>query len=424
VEEYGTKLRAIFFITAFSPLLGAGGCAFGPKALEMTHGRYSEAVREVRDEQLLRDLVHLRYNEATTELNIASIAAQYELGATAEARPFFVAPNPSNSNVIFRTFTAILPDVSMTGTDRPTLTLDPADDSDAIRRFLTPITSETLIFLTESGWPVSTIARLYVERANGVPNAMGASGPQRDVPLDFARFMRVIELMQICQDRELASVHSEERIHLVGDPLPAAAVVEAMKNGLEVRQTPDGKSWKLARRERHIVLEVAPEASASLELAELLAILNLAPGLPRYELTFVQRGPEDPLHHPTSPTAELQIVPRSTAQVYFYLANGIEVPAEHISCGLVHPALDDHGNPFDGREITRGLFEVRVYKGHKPPKNAYVAVPYRGYWYYIDDADSTTKATFALMLKLSRLDFAHLREGIGAKPLLTLPVGR
>jgi hypothetical protein len=424
VEEYGTKLRVIIIFAALSPMLVVSGCSFGPKALELTHGRYCEAVREVRDEQLLRNLVHLRYNEATTELNIASIAAQYELGATAEARPFFIAPNPSNSNVIFRTFTAILPDLLMTGTDRPTLTLDPADDSDAVRRFLTPITPETLIFLTESGWPVATIARLYVQRANGVPNAVATSGPQRDAPLDFARFLRAIELMQICQDRELASVHTEERINLVGDPLPATAVVEAMKNGLEVRQTPDGKSWKLARRERHMVLEVAPEASASPELAELFAILNLAPGLARYELTFVQRGHEDPQHHPTSPSAELQIVPRSTAQVYFYLANGIEVPAEHISCGLVHPTTDEHGDSFDAREITRGLFEVHVYKGHRSPKNAYVAVPYRGYWYYIDDADSTTKATFALMLQLSRLDFARLREGIGAKPLLTLPVGR
>jgi hypothetical protein len=404
--------------------LAAGGCAFGPKALELTHGRYYEAVRQVRDEQLLRNLVHLRYNESPTELSIASIAAQYELGATAEARPFFIAPNPSNSNVIFKTFTAILPDVSMTGVNRPTLTLDPADDSDAVRQFLTPITADTLVFLVQSGWPISTIVRLYVQRANGVPNAVAASGPRRDTPLDFARFLRAVELMQVCQDRELASVHIEERVSVVGDPLPAAAVVDATKNGLEVRPTDDGKSWVLVRRKRHMVMEINPATADSPELAELLSMLNLVPGLPRYELVFVQRGLPDPLRHPTPPTAELQIVPRSSGQVYFYLSNGVEVPAEHFSCGLVRPPVDEQGNPFDARDITRGLFEVHVCKGHKPPKNAYVAVSYRGYWYYIDDADSTTKATLSLMLNLSRLDFARLRGGAGAKPLLTLPVGR
>ena len=41
------------------------------------------------EEQLLRNLVRLRYNETPLELNVSSIAAQYELDGGAEARPFF-----------------------------------------------------------------------------------------------------------------------------------------------------------------------------------------------------------------------------------------------------------------------------------------------------------------------------------------------
>src|SRR5258707_1277293 len=33
--------------------------------------------------------------------------------------------------------------------------MNPADDSDSVRQFLTPITADTLIFLVQSGWPVS-----------------------------------------------------------------------------------------------------------------------------------------------------------------------------------------------------------------------------------------------------------------------------
>src|SRR6476620_9844685 len=84
------------------------GCAFGPKVLEKTHGRYQESIRTVNEEQLLRNIVHLRYNEIPFELNVSSIATQYELADSAEARPFFISPNPSNSNIIFRTFTSIL----------------------------------------------------------------------------------------------------------------------------------------------------------------------------------------------------------------------------------------------------------------------------------------------------------------------------
>jgi hypothetical protein len=84
--------------------------------------------------------------------------------------------------------------------------------------------------------------------------------------------------------------------------------------------------------------------------------------------------------------------------------------------------VDAEGQVIDPREVTRGLFEVHTCKGHKPPANAYVAVCYRGYWYYIDDADQASKTTLSLMLQLSRLDFGHTRGGGG--PLLTLPVGR
>jgi hypothetical protein len=407
-------------------LLGAialclGGCSFGPKALGKTHGCYNEAVHRVDEEQLLRNIVRMRYNESPLHLNVGSIAAQYELSASGEARPFFIAPNPSNSNVIFRTFTSILPDVSISASNRPTITLDPADGSSEVRQFLTPINAETLLFLAQSSWQVSTILRLWVERANGVPNAVTADGPPRDLPLDFARFLRVAELFQVVQDQELGSVHKDERLTVVGGPLPesavtAASLVEAAKSGLEYRPQPDGKTWILARKERRLVLDVNPGAERSPEIMELVRLLNLVPGLRRYQLALVGRGSPDPARFPVAPTAELSLVPRSTAQVLYYLGNGVEVPAEHFCAGVVRP-------PEGSQDLTRGLFEVHVAKGHRPPPTAFVAVPYRGYWYYIDDSDAATKATFALMLQVGRLDFARQHLGTTG-PVLTLPVGR
>ena len=406
--------------------LGGGGCAFGPQVLEQTHGRFNDSVRCVYEEQLLSNLVHMRYNEAPAALNVSTIAAQYELGAQAEARPFFVSPNPGNNP--FRTFTSILPDALISGANRPTITLDPANDNAAIQQFLTPIPADTLVFLARTSWPVATVTRLWVERLNGVPNASVASGPPRSLMPDFARFQRIAELMQVAQDRGFARVRAEERPVQVGGPLPASAVtaaalVEAAKNGLEYRPQPDGKEWVLVRPERELVLEAAPGANETPELLEMEGLMNLVQGQPKYDL-IVKGGPDpDPLLYPVPPSAEITAVLRSTAQVYFYLANGVEVPPEHLKCGLVEAVVDADGNVFDGRGITRGLFEVHVAKGLRPPRCAYVAVKYRGYWYYIDDKDQQSKATFALMLQLTRLDFGRplaLRPG----PVLTLPAGR
>jgi hypothetical protein len=84
------------------------------------------------------------------------------------------------------------------------------------------------------------MARLWVERFNGVPNAVEASGPQRDVIPDFARFQRLAELLQAAQDHELLILQRQERRVAVGCPLPAeavtaAALVEAAKQGRSIR---------------------------------------------------------------------------------------------------------------------------------------------------------------------------------------------
>src|SRR5262249_7931184 len=191
----------------FLGLTVGGGCAFGPKVLEKSHGRYNEAVRRVDEEQLLRNIVRMRYNETALDLNVSSIAAQYELDGSAESRPFCVAPKPGIRNVISRTFTKILPDVSVSGANRPTISLVPGDTGEAVQRFLAPISTDPLVFLFQTSWPVSTVTRLWVERLNGVPNATAASGPpQRGAP-DFARFRRIAELLQAVPAEKLATIH-------------------------------------------------------------------------------------------------------------------------------------------------------------------------------------------------------------------------
>jgi hypothetical protein len=394
--------------------------------LERSHGRYAESVQTVEDEQLLRQIVRLRYNETALGLDVTNIAAQYELSAGAEARPFFGTPNPAGN--VFRTFPMVLPDLTAGGANRPTITLQPTDDGSTVRRFLTPITLDTLAFLTQTGWPVETVVRLWVERANGVPNAVGAGTPGREESTDFERFLRVAALLKAAQNQELAAIRAEERAVEVGGPFPAeavtpAAAVEAAKNGMEYRPRDGGKGWALVRKERRLFVAVSPGAEQSPEMVELAGLLNLVPGRTTYDIALAGRGGPDPLKFPTPPATEVRVVSRSTAQVLAYLSNGVEVPAEHVAAGLARPVTGPDGTPFDPAAITRGLFAVRVCGGHKPPPTAYVAVRYRGYWYYIDDADRETKATFALMTHLSRLDFNRQTLG-NPGPTLTLPVGR
>ena len=81
-------VQARFPVVAILALL-ASGCAFGPRALECSHRPYNDAVKQVTEEELLLNLIRLRYNDDFVHLDMSSVAAQYELDAAAEARPFF-----------------------------------------------------------------------------------------------------------------------------------------------------------------------------------------------------------------------------------------------------------------------------------------------------------------------------------------------
>src|SRR5271166_4777144 len=110
--EWGCIRRFVLIFCGFVLGVTSCGCAFGPRVLEKTHGRYQESIRQVDEEQLLRNIVHLRYSGVPIELTVSSIATQYELAGSAEARPFFLAPNPNGKNM-FRTFTSMMPDLEV-----------------------------------------------------------------------------------------------------------------------------------------------------------------------------------------------------------------------------------------------------------------------------------------------------------------------
>jgi hypothetical protein len=272
----------------------------------------------------------------------------------------------------------------------------------------------------ESGWPVATVLRLWVDQLNGIPNGYRVSGLPSNQPFDSARFDRAVELLQTASDRQLLTVRFEDRFAEIGGALPndaitATANVEAAKIGLEYAPRRGGTTWGLVKRERRLVLEVVPGTEHDATLDELWTLLNLKRGLTRYELVAVTGGMIDPAVRPSEPGTVLRINPRSPIQVLFFLANGVDVP-----CG--HPAAATA--PPNAIELTRGLMRVRVCQGRHRPSDAYVAVRYRDHWFSIADDDSASKATLLIMLQMARLDLKRDALVGASGPALTLPVGR
>jgi hypothetical protein len=96
------------------------------------------------------------------------------------------------------------------------------------------------------------------------------------------------------------------------------------------------------------------------------------------------------------------------------------VPPELVAKGVAPNTLRDDGREFDWSEVLGGLFHVHS-SACAPESNCYsVAVCYCGYWYYIDARDRDSKATFNLLMEVSRLEVG---TQTGTGPMLTLPLG-
>jgi len=405
-------------------LLGVtnAGCGLGALTLKNAQGNYNEAMKCIDEEELLLNLVRLRYNDSPYLLDISSITAQYELQGQLGAVPF---SSPQSSNGLFRNFSRILPGGQVVGGARPTFSLVPVNDPRVYRSFLKPMSVEDLVFFAGTSWPASTIFRLWAGYVNCVPNAVSASGPTRDSIPDFERFQAGMYLLQVMKERDWCTFATEEKVVELGSPLPetsitTAASLDAARYGYEYRKK-DDQTWVLVQRRKDTVLKINPQSLAEPEVRQFCDMFHLQQGLLAYPLS-VQGAQPYSREQPPLKCAALNIVPRSGIQVLYYLSHGVEVPVEHLGCGLASATVGPGGEVFDWQQVTRGLLTIHHARQLGRPKQAHVAVKYHDYWFYISNDDAASKSTFALMLLLVRIDLG-LESGAQRSPILTLPVG-
>jgi hypothetical protein len=413
--SFGRALTARSLASACTLL--AACTSLGPGALQETRLQYNEAVKATTEEQLLLNIVRLRYTDTPSSLAVSTIAAQFERTQSFGLTPFFAASGAD----VNRSFTAILPQAQVGAADRPTVSLTPLDDQDFTRKLFTPMTLDGILYLAKTTWPISTVFRLYLENLNWVSNAQTASGPTPKRPPEVDDFLRGIAALQSLQDKGQVVFAQEERAEVVGGPLPAASVsardvLEAAKSGYEYRQDEKSGTWNLVKKATVPVLLVDPTTGFSLEMGLFTAAFHLKPGLGRYEITQESTNPFAAAGGLTG----LDLETRSLLQALYYVSHGIEIPPEHAASGILTMTRDESGEVYDWPHVMAGLFRVRWAPAGERPRQAHVAIQYRGYWFYIDAADQDTKSTFSLLVELSRLELAG-KAGPG--PVLTLPVG-
>jgi hypothetical protein len=385
--------------------------------------RYNEAVKESSEEQLLLNIVRLRYTDAPSSLAVTSVADQYELTRSLGLTPFFTAAAAGQALGGYRS--TVLPQAQVAAANRPTLTYTPEDDQEFTRRLFTPLSLEAIASLSKTTWPTSTVFRLWLENLNWVSNAETASGPTPRDPPEFADFRAGVAALQRLTDRKLATIFIEEKDDRVGDDVPAEkvtteAMARAAKDGFEFRKVLNTANWRMVRKKQQPTLRLAEAAKADQDFQTFCRVFRLDPARRSFDFTAAKLDPylKDA---PKEGLDRLDLETRSLLQVLFFISHGIDLPPEHSQSGAAPLTVEPDGRAFDWQQVLGGLFRVHSVAGKKAPPCAAVAVCYRGYFFYIDDRDRDTKATFALLLEVSRLQLSGDKGSSG--PVLTLPIG-
>jgi hypothetical protein len=386
----------------------SGGC-LGPDSIRQTRQRYNEVIQKTNQEELLLNLVRLRYNEHPSFLPVTGLNAQFEYSASAMYRG-----GPERGGL----------DNFGTGqlgfADRPTLTFAPQRSPELTRALLTQVSLDTLYLFSRQGWEDQRIIRLFVRTVNGIDNAVSAGGPVPAGPPEFAEFRVVSDLLTDFERRRIAILTTQQRSVDVADAVPVAAIaaqdeVAIKKENLGVRSLGPMQGYQLTQTRPVKVVQIAPEA---VDLPEVLHLTETL-GLPPYESAYeVAEAPEGQVRRGPGRLSKITFTTRSILEVMYVLSKTVEVPPEHVEAGVAPLTRNPDGSPFDWRMVTGNLFHVCTAK-HRP-STAFVSVRYRGYWYYIDDRDAASKATFNLFNELLRLQKIGAAEG---QPVLTLPLG-
>lgn len=366
-------------LAAALALQAVTGCSsFGPQQMPADQFDYNKAIARSAQEQMLLNVVRLRYFEMPVFLGVSSVLTQYgwqgSLGVGGQ-QGFNVGNGLEASSFI--TGSALTQYL-----ERPTITYLPIEGDDFTRRLMTPISVDLILGLGEAGYPTDLLLRAGINRINDIQN-MAAGIP---APGD------VDAVVQAEQERDKLRRFQ----HLI-----SLMMKLYFYNAFEVQRRDDGNG-----RQRVLVISPTRDAQVAALIDEFKATLGLDPAKNVFRIVDRRMG---------RGTDEITIQTRSLLQIMGFLAQGVDVPPDQWQ--QTRMAGNDISAPAGGDGLG---VPFRVRWTRERPADAFVACEYNGYWYSLASTDIESKRGFNLL----NLGFRLLApERAAAAPVLSLPTG-
>jgi len=384
----------------------------GSWAIRGTRLHYNQSFSHTASQEMLLNVVRMRYGEAPTFLDLPNINSVTEAKVDGSGGQF--ADNLTQGLVggVFGL------------RDEPTLAYQPRS-GDNLGESLVQAFAAELLLDVPPGADTRTFLLAFVDSINGVRNCPTATSASSRVlqPNDDYRY--AVDLLVGLQSRGAVKVRVGKQEQQAHEAIPVEAasaedIVLAAKEGF-VYEVADDRV-RLIEKKRFVALAIQPHEVQAADLEELVRLFRLEPGHTVYRIKSqendeVDLGSDEAIVGTSlAPTDTIAMNVRSGYQVLAFLSKGVDVPEPHVRRGTVHLFKGLDGRPFDGRQLTKGLFRVCVQK-HRP-LHSDLSVYYRGYWFYIPESDVQSRATLS-QVKLA-IDLQSQAGNAG--PVLTLPL--
>jgi len=167
-------------------VLALSSCrSMGPRTIPQDGFNYNQRVASHENEQMLLNIVRLRYLEMPRFMNVASVINSYTRGGAAAVN--------GGTNPLGNSFGG---NVSSNWSDRPTITYTPMTGQAFSQSLLTPLPPSVIFFLIQSGWSAERLMRLTNSVINGIHNEIGTPGEQRQSDPEFNELLDVLHQLQ------------------------------------------------------------------------------------------------------------------------------------------------------------------------------------------------------------------------------------
>jgi hypothetical protein len=349
-------------LTALSlSIFAACGCAgLGPQTVSRDRFDYTEAISDSWKRQMLFNMVKIRYGDTPVFLDVSSVISQYQVAGQVNLGST-INTKPWSTSESVGAFGLYV--------DRPTITYTPIIGDKFARSLMSPVPPSAILSLIQGGYPVDMIFRLLVHEVNGIRNRFGGEARIQSADPEFYSLLDNMRKIQLAGGigMRFKKVDKEETALtiILGKRGP-----ETKALGMEVRKT----------------LGVATEADA---------FTVVYGSVPRND-------------------TEIAILTRSILEVLVDMSTDIEVPASDVQEKRVSPTFAETA----AGEKIRPL--IRIHSSSKKPADAFVSVPYRNSYFWIDDRDFASKKIFSFLMFV----FTLVETGEkGAAPIVTIPTG-